>query len=149
MPDQHDVAGLHQLEATGHRDALDRCDHGLLDLRHRRAGGTEGLEQRAQRVRAVAAQTLDLLEVAAGAEVAARPADHDDPHGRVVARGAHGLLEGDGERGGHGVHRFRPVEGDGGNALRDMEPDRRDPGVRSHGAHIPLPPDTSRTAPVM
>ena len=140
---EDDVAGLHQLEAAGHRHALDGSDDGLGDLTHGGARIPEGAEQGAQRIRALGPQPLDLLEVTAGTEVAACSTDQHHPDRGIRAGRPQRLLERDSESRGDRVHRVRTVEGDGGDAVGH-------PRVRLHGgAHMPLPPDTSSTAPVM
>ena len=67
-----------------------------------------------------------LLEVLADAERAAGPGQHDAAHGRVVGHLAHGREQGLLGHDVEAVHRLGSVEGDGRDAVGDLEQDGGD-----------------------
>jgi hypothetical protein len=107
VADDHDVAGLHELEAARGRRALDG-DHRHVERGDRGERGAELVEEHPEGGRALVAQALDLGDVAAGAEVPADPADdqHARPRGEVGQRRSQPA----GETHGDGVARVRAIE---------------------------------------
>jgi hypothetical protein len=64
-------------------------------------------------------EPFDLGDIAAGAEVPARPTDHDHVHGRLGRQVAKRVFELDGEFDGHRVHLLGPVQRDLPDAVGD------------------------------
>ena len=125
------VAGEGQAGTGPGGHAVDRRDHRLL---HPGDGGDDRVvvlvDGAEQRVGGAALEDLDvLLEVLSDAERATRAGQHDAPDGRVVGdlahRGEQRLLGRDVEA----VHRLGPVEGEGRDAVGDLEQDRGDVAV--------------------
>ena len=127
--DDREVARLHELETTGHRVALDGGHY------HRRQGldpsqrAAEDLEQLAQVIRVLAPDPLEVAEVPARAEVAARAADDDDA--AVGAELGQGGVELRGQLEVHGIHRLWPRERDPADAAVPLG----DHGGGARGSH--------------
>ncbi len=139
--DQHDVGGLHQLEATGHGHTFDNCDNRHLRAGDRLTGGFERGEQRPQLGGAFGTQPLDFVEIASGAEIpAGPPADHDDIDVLAVAELVDRALQRMAERDVDRVHPIRPIQRNAPDTAFDIGENR---------FHMYLPPPTSITVPVM
>src|SRR5271166_2033729 len=93
VADYHDVGRLHELEATGHRDALDCSDHWDVDVRDDLTRPAECVEQRSQPFGANGSEAFDFCDIASGAEVFARSTNDDHVHRGIARQRAERMLE--------------------------------------------------------
>ena len=125
-----DVGGQHQFRAAAEGEAVHRRDGGLVQ-------GLDPAEEPMDRRRELfvvgeAPARVEIGDVAAGHERAARAGEHHDPHRFIRLDLAHGIVECAAGRHIKRVQPLRPVDGD------DPCPAR---GLDQHGAlaHAPLP----------
>ncbi len=112
VADDHDVGGLHQLEAAGHCDTLDCGDHRDFDGRNGITRLTERVEQRSQRFGASGSEAFDLGHIASGAEVFTGSTNDDHFHRRLSGQFAQRILELAREFGGDRVQTLGAVQRD-------------------------------------
>ena len=131
------VAPGRELQATGHRVALDRGDDGLGQPHpggpHRAVGG-EGIDD-------VALRRTDGLEVGAGAERATVAVEDRDPLLGVGVEDPEGLGQRRSRRAVDGVAGVRAVDDDGGDRTVALHAHRRPQGCGGHARvrHAPDP----------
>ena len=122
-----EVAGERDLEAAGHRDAVDRADHGLPERPEqlRRVGDRPAL----------AVRIAHLLQIEAGTEGAAGAGEDDHANFFVVVEVKGGPGEKVAQLLGEGVQHARAVQREGGDALGLFDQQNR----LRHGSNSPLP----------